>query len=104
MHSALEAHLIQIVVLEEVVSEPPLGVCDVRVRQLHLKDSILPGGHGGVAQRPEDAHALCGQTGPRSKVTLPEVTVKTTQTVRPQAIDGSTFYRKHTAILVNAAT
>lgn len=79
MYSALAAHLVQIVVLEEVVSEPPLGVCDARVRQLHLKDGILPGGHSGVAKRPEDAHTLCGQTGRTSKVTLPEVSVKTTQ-------------------------
>lgn len=96
VHSALAAHLVQIVVLKEVVSKPPLCICDTRVRQLHLKDGILPRGHSGVAQRPEDAHTLCGQTGRRSKVTLPDV--KITQTVRPPAINQTTLYGEHTAI------
>lgn len=104
VHSALAAHLVQIVVLEEVVSEPPLCVCDTRVRQLHLKDGILPGGHSGVAQRPEDAHTFCGQTGRTSKITLPEVRVESTRAVRPQAIAQTTFYKEHKAILVIAAT
>lgn len=92
VHSALAAHLVEIVVLEEVVSEPPLCVCDTRVRQLHLKDGVLPGGHSGVAQLPEDAHTLYGQMWRRSTVTLPEVRVKAT--LWHQAKDQTTFHWK----------
>lgn len=58
VNSALAAHLIQVVVLEEIVPEPPFSSRHPRVRQLHLEHSVLPGGHRNIVELPEDAHVL----------------------------------------------
>lgn len=58
MYCTLNAHLIQIIILKEVVSQPPLAICHVGVWQLNLKDSILARGHSDVTELSDDAHML----------------------------------------------
>ena len=58
VHSALAAHLIQIIILEEVVCEPPFSVCHGRVWQLNFKDCILPSGDSDIVEFSDDAHTL----------------------------------------------
>lgn len=58
MHSALATHLVQIIILKEVVAEPPLHITDSCVWQLDLEDGVLPGGHGNVAELSDDANTF----------------------------------------------
>lgn len=63
VHSTLAAHFIQIIILEEVVSEPPLPICYPWVWQLNLKDSILSSGHSDITEFSDDTHTLWGWMG-----------------------------------------
>lgn len=58
MYPALAGHLVQVVVLEEVIAQPPLSVGHALLGQLTRKDRILPGGHCDVVQLPSDAYRL----------------------------------------------
>lgn len=59
VHATLAAHLIQVIILEVVVSKPPFHICHSLVWQLHLKDCILPHDHSSIAEFTEDANMFC---------------------------------------------
>lgn len=63
VHSPYNAHLIQIIILKQVVWKPPFPIGDTRVWQLNLKDGVFPSGHSNVAEFSNDSHMLWGWMG-----------------------------------------
>ena len=55
---ALAAHLIQVVVLEQVVPQPPLCSGHPHMGQLHFEHGVLSGGHCDVVEHAGDPDAL----------------------------------------------
>lgn len=54
----MTAHLVEIIILKEVVSEPPFPIGDANMWQLNLKDGVLAGGHSNIAELPDNAYML----------------------------------------------